>query len=678
VNDDKLFVNLSLSKNVKLKTAFGDGEAGMGTQKKYFLNPVLFSLYGKLKMGYIGNWNNVGNGIGWKEEDELKSAPVRTAEQWMMQSNQLMVVNDLENQRYITNGQLDNRFQINIPITKKIKSTTEIDLIKDRQRQLIYNSSSLYNGTDYIQEKDTSTRYNQPYSLLLRQNVVWNIDSSKSLSSQISLYHNGDNSSSNSVYNQTGVISDVQNSITNNWNSYLFSLSYTHRSSAKKAVKWFADLSEHNYPQKVINISDSWPSIFQLPDSGYDVLNQHTGNKEKMATLGWASIIKTKKGILETGILLNALAASVETDLLLNNVKDSAPMYPKGYNNQGKYYTSSAVGYTRKTIRLFKQFFSVKGEYGFGTANKSEDSSSHFSHLLYSLDANTQNKFGKYFNGKFDVSFSQRQFEAYKLYGILLPNYTNNFHNNLNVGLPFKMFNTSYNLSVSWKPQFVVGLYAMYGTNFSGLSSINHLRQFIQFSSDSFTRRPLNNYFVSFNTNIFSLKHHFHFSADIGYNVTQRFIQSQSNLLKTNSSIFYINTTLTKSWRKIYFIEMNANYTNIGFKLPVALQTQVAQNVSDIKASLSQRVAINKHSNVVLVTDFFDKNMFTSHHLSFLIADAEYNFTIPKSPLSFAIRLQNITNQTKYTYIDNSPLIQSFFSIPLVKRNIFVSVRYEL
>lgn len=678
LNENKLFVNLSLTKDAKLKTAFGDGEAGVGTQNKYFINPVLFSLYGKLKIGYIGNWNNIGNGIGWKEQDELKSAPIRTTEQWMMASDQLVLVNDLENRRYISNGQSDNRFQINLPISKVLKSTTEIDFIKDSQRQLTYNNMSLYNGTRFIKQIDTSYFRNKPYSFLLQQSFNWNINSNKNLSAKFSIYHNGNNSSSNSEINQSGTESNVQNSINNNWNSYLFSISYTHRVSAKKAVKWFADISQHLYPQKVKNISESWSSIFQLPDTGYDIMIQHINNKTEMATFGLTSIINTKRGIFETGILLNTLSTSIETDLSLTNLKFSPQIYPKGLSNNGNYYTSSAIGYMRKTIHVFKLPFSVKGEYGFGLSGKSEDSIIRYNHLLYSLAVNNQSKIGKSFLGKFDAFYSQHQLDANNLYSIFLPNSINIFHKNLNVGIPLRTLNVSYNIAFSWKPQFVLGLYADYNTNFSGWSSINHLRQFIQTTSDSLTKKSLNNYSLHFNTNAFSLKNDFHFSTDIGYNIGQRYIGNNSSLLKTNMTLLYISTTVSKNWKKVYFLTIDALYSNIGFNLPSLLQTQIAENVSDIKVSLSQRVALNRHSSIILSSDYFNKNIFTSHQLSFLIADLEYFYKVPKSPLSFTFKLQNITNQTKYNYIDNSPLNQNFFSIPLVKRNILLTVRYEL
>jgi len=678
LNENKLFVNLSLTKNAKLKTAFGDGEAGVGTQNKYSINPVLFSLYGKLKIGYIGNWNNIGNGIGWKEQDELKSAPIRTAEQWMMASDPLVLVNDLENRRYISNGQSDNRFQINLPVSKVLKSTTEIDFIKDSQKQLTYNNMSLYNGTAFIKQIDTSYFHNKPYSFLLRESFNWNISSNKNVSAKFSIYHNGNNCYSNSEINQSGTESSVQNSLNNNWNSYLFSISYTHRVSAKKAVKWFADISQHLYPQKVKNISESWSSIFQLPDTGYNTMIQHLNNKTKMATLGFTSIINTKRGIFETGILLNTLSTSIETDLSLTNSKSSTSFYPKGFSNNGNYYTSSAIGYARKTINVFKLPFSVKGEYGFGTSGKSGISTIHYNHLLYSLAVNNQSKIGKSFLGKFDAFYSQHQLDANKLYSIFLPVSMNTFHRNLNVGIPLKTLDASYNIAFSWKPQLVLGLYADYNTNFSGWSSINDLYQFIQATSDSLTNKPLNNFSLHFNTNTFSFKNDFHFSTDLGYNKGQRFIENNNNLLKTNITLLYVSTTLSANWKKAYFISMDALYSNIGFKLPSLLQTQISQNVSDIKVSLSQRVAVNNHSSVTFNTDFFDKNIFTAHQLSFLIADVEYHYTISKSPLSFTFKLQNITNQTRYNYIDNSPLIQNFFAIPLIKRNIFLTVRYQL
>jgi len=678
VNDNKLFVNLSLTQKAKLKTAFGTGEAGIGTQHKYFINPVIFSIYGKAKIAYIGNWNNIGDGIGWKQEDELKSVPIHSAEKWMMQSDQLQIINDIENRRYINNDQSDNRFQINIPITKKLNSSTEIDFIKDRQRQLTYNYSSLYNGIRFVNRFDTASINNNPYSLLLRQNISWNINSTKNLTTQISLYHNGNSNRSNITFKQAGETSFVENTISNNWNSYLFSLTYTRRVTAKRAVKWFANMSEHSYPQKGKNISTSWPSIFQLQDTGYDVMDQHLINNTNLATFGWTSITRMQKSVLETGILISWLSSSITTDLLITNVKGFSPFYPAAYNGHGSYYTSSVVGYVRKTIQLLKLPFSIKGEYGFGSSHKVEDSAAGYNHLLYSFNVNNQSRIGTKFLEKFDASYSQHQLEENRLYSILLPNAAYSFHNNLNAGLPLKTLNISYNLAFSWSPLISFGIYAAYNADFSGLSSINYLNQFIQVTSDSLTRRTLNDFILHLNTNVYSLDNNFHFSADVQYNISPRYIQNQSILFKNKMKLLFVSGSLLNSWGNIYFITMNADYTSVGFDLPSSLQKQVTQNVSDIKASISQRVALNKHSNILLSTDYFDKNIFSSHQLSFVLIDAEYNFTIPKSPISFSVRLQNITNQTRYTYIDNSPLVQNFYEVPLIKRNIFFRFRYEL
>lgn len=678
LNENKLFVNLSLAKKAKLKTVFGDGEAGVGTQNKYFINPVLFSLYGKMKMGYIGNWNNIGNGIGWKEQDELKSAPIRTSEQWMMTSDQLILVNDLENRRYISNGQSDNRFQITIPVSETVKSSTEIDLSKDIQRQRIYNNVTLFDGSGFTKQIDTNYIRNRPYSLLLSQNFNWNISSDKNLSVKLSFYHNGNNSFSNSQINQAGIDNNVENTINNKWSSYLFSISYTHRVSIKKAVKWFAHLSRHDYPQNIQSISASWPSIFQLQQSDYDLMTQQLNNVTRIATLGWTSIFNTRKGIIETGILVNSISTRIVSNLSLSDSKADSVIYPNGFNSTGKYFISSAIGYTKRTIHFFKLPFSIKAEYGIGSSEKSEDSAIHYSHLLYNVAMSNQSKIGKFFLGKFDASYSQHQLEANKLYSILLPNSINSFHNNLNVGLPLKTMKVSYNLAYSFKPTLVLGLYTDFGSDFLGWSNNNHLNHFIQITSDSLTKRSLDHFTIHFNTNVFSLKNDFHFSTDISYNNGKRFIEYQNKLLKTNMNLFYINATVLKSFKKVYFTNFDVSYSNITFTLPSFLQSQVSQNVSDLKTSLSQRIVFNKHSSFVFNTDFFDKNIFTQHQLAFLIADIEYHYNPSKSPFSFTFKILNITNQRKYSFVDSSPLIQNFIALPMIKRNFFVSIRYEL
>lgn len=199
LNENKVFVNLGLNKE-RFNTVFGDGEAGVGTGKKYSFNPVIFSMYGKTKLGYIGNWDNIGNGIGWQEQAELKNDPIKMAERWMMSTDQLQIINNFENRRYITNGRFANHLQLNSSTKRSLKNKTEFNLLKDHQSQATIHNSNLYDGENFIQRIDTNYIRNNPYLFTIKHTIEWDIDSTRQLDANLLFYHNGNISSKDARY----------------------------------------------------------------------------------------------------------------------------------------------------------------------------------------------------------------------------------------------------------------------------------------------------------------------------------------------------------------------------------------------------------------------------------------------------------------------------------------------
>ena len=125
-NSKKVFLNIGLNK-AKLQFAFGDVELGAGTNKRYSISPVLFSLYGKFKLGFIGNTNSVGKSVSTAQFNEVKNEFEAQNSSQLMNNYLLRLINNLDNKWYIKNRLFDNRFQLNTPISKKIKSKTEFN-----------------------------------------------------------------------------------------------------------------------------------------------------------------------------------------------------------------------------------------------------------------------------------------------------------------------------------------------------------------------------------------------------------------------------------------------------------------------------------------------------------------------------------------------------------------------
>ena len=679
VNDNKVFLNLGLNKE-KLKAAFGDGEVGIGTANRYLVNPVLFSLYGKLKLGYIGNWNNIGNGIDWKEQAEFKKDQLLMGENWMMNSNQLQLINGFESRRYITNGQTDNRFQLNIPINKSLKSTLEFNFVKDRQTQTTYDNSAIYSGNTFIRQNDSSNIRNLPYLLSVYYKMDWQMDSTRELKTSTAFYHNGSGNNTRTIYNTEGTIDTTQNSIGNNWDSYAVTANYTHRISLSKAEKWSATFAQHFYSQSCLGNSSSWPTVYGLPDPMYTALHQHLNNRSITANADWTLLRKTKTGVFVTGITASWLSSKVISRMYLSDPEDTlVPQVPNGYSNSGLYNVASIIGNMQKSVRLLQSPVLFKAELGFSNATKEEDSTrSRFVTPVYKLSMDWRDKWGGAISNEINLSYVQRQAEPYKLYGILLPDGTNSFHRNLNVTLPIRMLDATDTWTYSLSKRIGTGLLLDYTRNYSGFTPINSLNQFVQIGYDSLIKLPAYNYYLSLFSNFYSDHGRSICNFNFGMNRNQGYVNQGEGLFKTNRTLYSLSVNIDPGFGDVYFLHFNTVYTYSVMDFPKELQNGVAQNVSSLNSRLLQRVRLTPLSNIVLTADWIDNNILTGQQSSFLFIDTEYNYTLPGKPISFILRLENITDQRYYRSANNSLLTQTFFTVPLVQRNLFLSVRYEL
>ncbi|NAS30242.1 hypothetical protein GTQ40_04610 [Flavobacteriaceae bacterium R38] len=125
---DQVILNLNLDKKLKV-SLFGNITGGGGIENRYTSNAVLFSFIKKLKVGYIGNINNVGersinelnNNFG--EPDQVSTsreipAFLKSNDQIINQSD--VFIPNIERSRYIDNQSLLQALQTNLKVSSKI------------------------------------------------------------------------------------------------------------------------------------------------------------------------------------------------------------------------------------------------------------------------------------------------------------------------------------------------------------------------------------------------------------------------------------------------------------------------------------------------------------------------------------------------------------------------------
>lgn len=676
--DNKVFLNLGIKKE-KIKAAFGDGEAGMGTEGRYLFAPTIFALYGKTKIGFIGNENSTGSGFDWGEDNELKNEAGKEVEQWMMNSQYLQTINNFSSKRYIKNQKWDNRMQVNKPIGKKLKNKTELGFVMDKQTQNTYYNSTLYNDTSYFKRLDTNAIRHKPMIFSLSEELRWNIDSSKELITSVQFYYNATTSRHVGLYKEEFDSYSVQNKIGNNWKNIALNTELTNRKSASLATRLFLSVSSSDFRQKARGISQDWPDIFQLPGA-YKILDQTLQNKTTSIKAEAEILKKTKKALYITNISANWRKFNINNEMIFS---DSAKINPEVksdyFSNKGKYELIDLTASSQRSFRVFQQPLLLKVGYGIAHATLFEMyNKKSFTTPLYSFEISQQTKISRPFVFNYSVKYFQRQAEPWNLHRINLPKTVASFQRNANISQPIKTLSGNLSMGINWGNFISSYTGIFYQKNFSGFIGTSTFNQLLQTALDTLIQKPINSFNISNNITFPSLWLKTKFELGGVYSINQGYIIYQGKLLPVKYNWYNAMAIIKKNWNKKYYVTLETHYINRQNNLPGNVSRNIEKRISDIRAVLRQRAIIKKNITLTGSLEWYRYNMFTNNKNSILFADIECTYKIPKKPWSLNLVFSNITNERFFYSQNNSLLVQSFYSFSLIKRNIFFSVRYEL
>ncbi len=677
--DGNTVLNLGLNKD-KQKALFGDGEVGIGTAKKYSISPVLFSLLGKVKGGFIGNWNNIGNGIDWRQLYELKNEPERLAGNWLKNNISVQLIPEFENRWYINNGQWDNRLQINVPISKRLKSKTEINYFKDRQYQNSYATSSFYNGSNFYLRNDSNEIGNKPGYLKLRETLTWSVDSIRELKFINEYFNDNTRGYQNTVYNQNGILSYLSNSIANTWGSIASRAEYTHRKSESTAYQSFVQLNYQNQSQASVGQSPNWPAIYNLTNSEYNMQYQTASNKVNAFKAGLTQLKSIKKRKVEMGLVYNRIAAILHDSVFINDAKKTLPgVAPTDLNNFGKYTINKISGSLKRNYTFINEnTLSLDAATGFSNAVIKEKSN-HTSITTpeYDLHISYRTHFLKT-QPFIDFYISQSQAAPYELFTYLKPISGTYYSKHQNLRQPLKTAKIEYTQPLGLLDGSHGNFRLSYSRNFSSFASINTVNNFLSFESDSIVNVPTYSFNISTSQQIPSLVFNAVIRLNAGFTQSSVLIANSGQILSGQSNNTFINLSFRKNWNRKYYIDLKSDINLNNFKLPKSIAGSISPKVLNFKNSLAQRFVFNKKMYVRVNSSVFSNNLFTDNRASFLFVDVEYNIKMPKSPVAFTIRGENLSN-TKFFYRSYTySSAQSFYNVPLIKRRVFISFKYDL
>lgn len=679
-SEDLVEINLGMNKT-KLQTALGDGEIGVGTNGRYLFNPVLFSLYSAVKVGFIANYNNVANGIGLQQETELQQEQEKLVKNWMMSDRPIQTIANFENRWYIKNAQWDSRLQVNFPISTHVKSQLQVNYLRDKQGQHAFRSNSLYNDTAFIQQYDTGFINYKPDLLNVQHTLLWSMDSTRELKFTGNFWGNYTRGNESHNYLQNDEQSILNSNLSNHWQSLSLTAGYTHRISATTAQEVSLGVNFQHGRQNAWGYSNQWPVIFNLSQQDFNNLVEQTSLPSQSISARWR-FLNQKKGALSPDISFSHFYINPKNNLFLTDTIGSvSKVSPDGYSNSGTYQVNTLrAGASRPFRKVWNGnlLLGINGGMSFNSIEEKE-MKRHFSQPVLQFTARYGNTIAQKYTQNINLTFSQDVASPYQLQGYLYPVAISAFRQSINVDKAIRFADVNYSISRLW-PNLSTSLFSLYFRHqFSGFASGNNYSAFASVQTDSLVNRNAGNFFGANAMQIIPsawLNTLLTFKA--GYNTSRNLAISGSALLPIYNNAAYFSLIVKKNWQKKYFIDLSSTYTLNHMQVPAEIKGALSSRISDWNTSLKQRYVLSKQMNLAATVRLIDNNLFTRYSSTFVFGDMEFNYKLKKAPLFVILRGENLTNLKRYYNNQSTPFSQSFYTVPLLQRSLLITLRYEL
>ena len=673
-NSKKVFLNIGLNK-AKLQFAFGDVELGAGTNKRYSISPVLFSLYGKFKLGFIGNTNSVGKSVSTAQFNEVKNEFEAQNSSQLMNNYLLRLINNLDNKWYIKNRLFDNRFQLNTPISKKIKSKTEFNQISDRQAQNVFENSLLLNNNQFQQRLDTNNNAYKPSIWQITQNINWDINAKSEIKLVGNVYL--DNSSGKQIANYTGFgINDGTTSqINNKWASYSLNLEYLKRISDNSATTLNLKINQQKINQFGLGNSNDIDRLFNTNQAGYNQLNNNLDNEYTGFILSAKNLKRTKKNkIVNYGLSASADYLSLNNNVFVegNNINQETI-----YNTDFEFNNIAIKGNYSRNLDLFTiKKINFRSEFGFSRFKTDSITLGNKLKPIIKISFDKEYRLFKVFNVRNDFSYSEN-LSNYENYNTNL--YTNGLYNFKNANLNNQnLKNISLSHAMAYRlPQDLtsISFAVFYRSNLNTLASSSNFNGFLNYATDTLIKKPSQSLTFSLSGQIPSVYLNTLIYFRLSHSINNRFALVQNQLLKTNFNFNSYNLILKKNWNKKFFIINDNSFSTFTLSYAESLANQIENNVKSLRSNLNLRYVMNPQLTFSSSVNHFNNNIGTPNQFDFTLTDFRTEFKLKKKAIFFNLEINNLLNEKSYKDFYIGPISQSFTSLPLVNRNIYLSVK---
>lgn len=671
--DNETVVNLKLKKQKEV--FWGDAEITGTTNKRYAVNPTVFSVGSKVKLGLVGFHSNTGTML-----NPVLPILSTNSNPPGLQLNSYYHINNFNASRYLTNKIFNDQIVLNYPSFRNIKMKSEIAFGKETLNQFVLYEGSNLNDVVYIKRNDSIFNKYGNNRLKLGHEIEWIKAQKSRLFTRFSFQQNAINGSGMNYLSQGGYLDTVGND--GNSRGLLFSgeMQYTHRYDSLKAVNFSFTATYTNNNQHSKTLDNNIGLIFQQASQEYKYAKIYSENQvaEYQLLIDW--IVKKGRKIRSRQLLITngnlklnnafALAKTPGTESELNI---------PGFENTGS-YSDYNIGYqSTLNIQRRKSITNVNWYGGFSYLKRNDHlftTDSRFlpvailklSHIIkkvrkgnYILSADFSNKLlplDQTPRGENPIQYNSFQQFRFTLRSLPALNMSIAY---VKTSLSGKAYYAIFKIRRDFVSQVLTSEYNLF-YNFSTKKFINTASHWYSFSTSNTFPLPFLRAVseVHFNINI---------SEQFRSNV------SGSNITKSNFLFSAAGISLKFNNFKKFTIMAASSISSIGMLSSKSTTGGVSdKNSVNSKSSLNVRYFISQYSSAGMNINTYNFDLLNrKRHL--LFSDLDYSWRIKNSKFEVQAKIENLFNQKNFILTQVTLLSQSSTEIPLIGRNIQLSVK---
>jgi hypothetical protein len=287
--------------------------------------------------------------------------------------------------------------------------------------------------------------------------------------------------------------------------------------------------------------------------------------------------------------------------------------------------------------------------------------------------------FMKKMNANLTVSYNQMPFSLRRMIVYYYPSGLESYTRSVGDFAPQdKNLSATYQINYLWNTTEQTNLSVNYNKGFSGFLYIPQYVGFMSFGADSVVQNGRENFTFNLGNSFTSLSIKSVIRLNLTYNLSHFPILYQGTIYESQNHLAQLRFTIKRNWNQKIFVEGFSTLSRRSISQPEVLNAQIRPAVSDFRFGFYNQNVIYKGINLTTNGTFIQNNLLTDQRQTYFLLDVGMFYNFPDRPFNISLKASNLTNQSFYYLHFNNEQSQSFRRIPLIQRNVFVSLRYEI